>query len=211
MAGGADPQQAQAALDARKAQRVSDFEFSAEHNLGGELMASERLTRLKAIGERTWQRHFDDRLGLTDAELKRYQDPPEALLANEHVIHSLVMLEQLPLPKNLRRVPEYAGTHHETLVGSGYPRKLGEAELSVPMRIMVIADVFEALTASDRPYEKAQTLSDSVKILSFFKEGKHIDAELFDLFLTSGVYLRYAERYLKPKQIDQVDVANYLG
>ena len=135
----------------------------------------------------------------------------ERFKINEHVMQSLMMLEQLPLPKNLQRVPEYAGTHHETLAGTGYPRRLGEAELTVPMRIMAIADVFEALTASDRPYKKAKTLSESVKILSFMKKDRHIDPVLFDLFLTSGVYQRYAERFLKTEQIDEVDVRQYLA
>jgi HD-GYP domain-containing protein (c-di-GMP phosphodiesterase class II) len=135
----------------------------------------------------------------------------ERFKINEHVMQSLMMLEQLPLHKNMRRVPEYAGTHHETLIGTGYPRKLGADELSVPMRIMAIADIFEALTASDRPYKKAKTLSESIKILSFFKKDKHIDGDLFDLFLTSGVYLRYAEKYLLPEQIDEVDVAKYVS
>ena len=122
-----------------------------------------------------------------------------------------VMLEQLPLPKNLKRVPKYAGTHHETLVGSGYPRKLTEAELTVPMRIMAIADIFEALTACDRPYKKAKTLSESIKILSFFKKDRHIDPDLFDLLLTSGVYKRYAEKYLLPEQIDEVDISRFVN
>jgi len=128
----------------------------------------------------------------------------------EHIMQTISMLERLPFPKNLKRVPEYAGTHHETLIGSGYPRKLGKDELSIPSRIMAIADIFEALTASDRPYKKAKTLSESVKILSFFKKDGHIDADLFDLFLTSGVYRRYAERFLGPDQIDEVDVASYV-
>lgn len=80
----------------------------------------------------------------------------------------------------------------------------------MPARIMAIADIFEALTASDRPYKKAKTLSESIKILSFFKKDQHIDGELFDLFLTSGVYRRYAERFLKPEQIDEVDITPYL-
>jgi HD-GYP domain-containing protein (c-di-GMP phosphodiesterase class II) len=134
----------------------------------------------------------------------------ERFKINEHVMQSLMMLEQLPLPKNMRRVPEYAGTHHETLIGTGHPRKLGADELSVPMRIMAIADIFEALTASDRPYKKAKTLSESIKILSFFKKDKHIDGDLFDLFLTSGVYLRYAEKYLLPEQIDEVDISKFV-
>ncbi len=134
----------------------------------------------------------------------------ERFKINEHIIQTIVMLEQLPLPKNLRRVPEYAGTHHETLIGTGYPRKLAEKDLSVPARIMAIADIFEALTASDRPYKKAKTLSESVKILSFFKKDRHIDPVLFDLFLRSGVYLEYARKFLRPEQIDEVDIGAYL-
>ncbi|PKN19717.1 MAG: diguanylate cyclase [Deltaproteobacteria bacterium HGW-Deltaproteobacteria-6] len=135
----------------------------------------------------------------------------ERFKINEHVIQTIVMLEALPFPKELSRVPEYAGSHHETLTGSGYPLGLTKDDLSIPARIMAIADIFEALTASDRPYKKAKTLSESVKILSFFKKDKHIDPDLFDLFLTSGVYLRYASRYLRPEQIDHVDISKYLG
>ncbi len=135
----------------------------------------------------------------------------ERFKINEHIIQTIVMLDSMPFPKHLKRVPEYAGTHHETLIGTGYPRKLTAEQMSVPSRIMAIADIFEALTASDRPYKKAKTLSDCIKILSFFKKDKHIDPVLFDLFLTSGVYQRYAERYLKPEQIDTVDIRPYLG
>ncbi|MES2184303.1 MAG: HD domain-containing phosphohydrolase [Pseudomonadota bacterium] len=130
---------------------------------------------------------------------------------NEHIVQTIVMLDQLPLPAGLSRVPEYAGTHHESLRGSGYPRRLGAAELSVPARIMAIADVFEALTASDRPYKKAKPLSEAVHILWQFKRDGHIDADIFDLFLRSGLYLRYAEQYLAPEQIDAVDIGAYLG
>jgi HD-GYP domain-containing protein (c-di-GMP phosphodiesterase class II)/CHASE2 domain-containing sensor protein len=265
-----------AEADRRYAQRLAqlrdDFEFLANSNLGGEFLAPEHIERIARIGGQTWLRHFDDRLGLSEAELTRHagtapQPLPaqERLLAdkaehlvprpskqadlatqhgfkvavpehlynlgelhnlrisrgtltaeerfkiNEHIIQTIVMLEQLPLPPDLRRVPEYAGTHHETLTGTGYPRRLREDELSVPARIMAIADIFEALTASDRPYKKTKTLSESIRILSFFKKDRHIDPLLFDLFLSSGVYLDYARKYLLPDQIDAVDVASYLG
>lgn len=135
----------------------------------------------------------------------------ERFKINEHIIQTIVMLERMPLPPNLKRVPEYAGTHHETLTGTGYPRRLTADALSVPARIMAIADIFEALTASDRPYKKAKTLSESIKILSHFKKDRHIDPVLFDLFLTSGVYREYAQRFLLPEQIDEVDITPYLG
>ncbi|EME71581.1 methyl-accepting chemotaxis protein [Paramagnetospirillum caucaseum] len=135
----------------------------------------------------------------------------ERFKINEHIIQTIIMLKRLPFPKHLSRVVEYAGTHHETLIGTGYPKKLAAEDLSIPARITAIADIFEALTASDRPYKKAKTLSECVKILSFFKKDKHVDPDLFDLFLTSGVYLRYAERFLKPEQIDAVEIDAYLG
>lgn len=130
---------------------------------------------------------------------------------NEHMVFTIMMLEQMNFPKSLKRVPEYAGTHHEALNGSGYPRQLSAKELSIPARIMAIADVFEALTAADRPYKNPNKISEAVKILYELKMDNHIDADIFDLFLTSGLYLSYAEKYLKPEQIDHVDIAPYLG
>ena len=134
----------------------------------------------------------------------------ERFKINDHIVQTIVMLERLPFPPNLARVAEYAGTHHETLRGDGYPRKLNCEQLSVPSRIMAIADIFEALTAADRPYKRAKSLSDSVKILAGFRDRGHIDPDLFDLFLTSGVYRRYAERFLKPEQIDAFDITPFL-
>ncbi len=135
----------------------------------------------------------------------------ERFKINEHVIQTIMMLEKLPLPKGLEKVPEIAGTHHETLIGTGYPRKLTKNELSIPARIMAIADIFEALTASDRPYKKAKTLSEAIKILSFMKKDQHVDPDVFELFLTSGVYLDYANRFLQKEQIDEVDISQYIS
>lgn len=137
--------------------------------------------------------------------------PEDRYKINEHMTHGITMLERMPFPKSLRRVPEYAGTHHETLKGTGYPRKLGAADLSVPARIMMIADIFEALTATDRPYKKPKPLSEALHILHTLKRKGHIDADVFDLFLTSGVYLRYASKYLAAPQIDAIDIQRYLG
>jgi len=137
--------------------------------------------------------------------------PEERYKINEHVILTIKMLENIPFPENLKNIPEYAGTHHETLIGTGYPRKLTKDELSIPARIMAIADIFEALTASDRPYKKSKTLSESIKIMSFMVKDQHIDEDLFKLFLDSGVYKTYAEKYLMPSQIDDVDIDIYLG
>ena len=120
------------------------------------------------------------------------------------------MLNQLPFPKHLRQVPEIAAGHHEKMDGSGYPRKLHKAEMSPLARMMAIADIFEALTAVDRPYKQGKTLSESIRIMSFMKKDQHIDPELFELFLKSGVYLEYARQFMKAEQIDHVDIAAYL-
>ena len=128
----------------------------------------------------------------------------------EHIIMTIKMLEQLPFPKNLKNVPLYAGAHHETLNGSGYPRKLTKKDLPIPARIMAIADVFEALTANDRPYKKPKKLSEALKIMSFMVKDEHLDGDLFRLFLESGIYLKYAKKYLKPEQIDEVNIEKYL-
>ncbi|CDK97385.1 conserved protein of unknown function [Magnetospirillum gryphiswaldense MSR-1 v2] len=256
-------------MESRRTQLLDDFAFVAECNVGGEFMAPDKVERLKQIAQHTWVRTFNDRLGLSHEELKRFpaEEPQlptlekllddkswhiiprpggkeryagfgfnvnipdnlynfgevynlsvsrgtlseeERFKINEHIMQTIAMLEGLPFPKHMKRVPEYAGTHHETMIGTGYPRKIGADGLSVPSRIMAIADIFEALTASDRPYKKAKTLSESIKILSFFKKDKHIDPDLFDLFLSSGVYKTYAERFLLPEQIDEVPVEQYL-
>ncbi len=259
-----------------EAQLREEFAFVAECNLGGEFMAPEKIDRLNGIAARTWERHFDNRIGLSWEEAQLYlpaenepgaplrtvtehllADRPEHIVPrqssfyemyqgfdfstpvpdhlynrgelynlsvrrgtltpeerfkiNEHVMQTIVMLEQLPLPESLSRVPEYAGTHHETLDGSGYPRGLTADALSIPARIMAIADIFEALTASDRPYKKAKTLSESIGILFLFKKNGHIDADLFDLFLTTGAYREYGERFLLPEQVDEVDISRYVG
>jgi hypothetical protein len=268
---GEAPAEADARLAQRKAQLQADFAFIAESNLGGEFMAPPLVERVKQIAGETWLRHFDDRLGLSHEELRRFEgeavqplpaeeklladkthhimprhdkralDPkygfnmkvPEHLYnmgeiynlcigrgtlteeerfkINEHMVQTIIMLEQLPLPDGMKRIPKYAGEHHETLIGSGYPRKLTAESLSIPSRIMAIADIFEALTASDRPYKKAKTLSEALKILSFFKKDKHIDPDLFDLFVTSGIWRDYAVRFLKPEQLDEVDISKLVG
>jgi len=134
----------------------------------------------------------------------------ERFKINDHIVQTIIMLEQLPFPKHLKRVPEYAGGHHEKMDGTGYPRKLNKTDMSLPARIMAIADIFEALTAADRPYKPAKKLSDAVKIMSFMKKDAHIDDELFELFLKSGIHKEYAERFLDPSQLDEVDISQYI-
>jgi len=130
---------------------------------------------------------------------------------NEHMISTIKMLGSLPFPPELQNVPRYASTHHETMRGDGYPRKLAGDKLSIPERILAVADIFEALTASDRPYKKAKPISVAVAILHKMMLDNHIDRDCFELFISSGVYLKYAQEYLSPAQIDTVEPGEYLG
>ena len=131
----------------------------------------------------------------------------ERYVINEHVVQTIRMLSQLPFPKHLKNVPEIAGGHHEKLDGTGYPKRLSGEELSLAARILAIADIFEALTARDRPYKTGRTLSEAITIMARMSRERHIDAELFELFLSSGVHRQYAMRFLEPAQIDEVGVA----
>ena len=134
----------------------------------------------------------------------------ERFKINDHIVQTILMLEELPFPRHLRAVPQIAGGHHEKMDGTGYPKRLHRDAMPLSARMMAIADIFEALTASDRPYKKAKKLSEAVRIMGFMKKDQHIDPQLFELFLTSGVYLRYGREFLDPEQIDEVDVAGYV-
>ncbi len=134
----------------------------------------------------------------------------ERFIINAHMIQTIKMLEELPFPKHLRSVPEIAGGHHEKMDGTGYPRRLKKENMSIPARIMAIADIFEALTAIDRPYKKGKSLSESIKIMDKMRKEQHIDSDLFDIFLTSGVYMQYAQKYMKPYQIDELDIKQFV-
>ncbi len=121
---------------------------------------------------------------------------------NEHTIQTITMLNNLPLPKYLKNVPEIAGGHHETMDGTGYPRKLTRDNLSLKARMVAIADIFEALTATDRPYKSSKTISEAMRIMTLMKDGNHIDHEAYELFMSAKIPQKYAERYLKPEQND---------
>ncbi|WP_320008713.1 HD domain-containing phosphohydrolase [Maridesulfovibrio sp.] len=135
----------------------------------------------------------------------------ERFKINEHMLNGLEMLSNIPFPKHLERVTEIATGHHETLTGTGYPLKKDENSLSIETRILAVADIFEALTASDRPYKKAKKISEALKIMSFMRDDRHIDEDVFDVFLLKGVHLDYARKFLFPDQCDVDDVSEYLS
>lgn len=134
----------------------------------------------------------------------------ERYIINHHMVQTILMLSHLPFPGHLNSVAEIAGGHHEKMDGTGYPKRLKREDMSLPARMMAIADIFEALTAADRPYKKAKSLSEALGIMATMCREAHIDAELFGLFVRDGVYLQYATRFLDPRQIDAVDPAAVL-
>ncbi|SFN28847.1 HD domain-containing phosphohydrolase [Marinobacter pelagius] len=135
----------------------------------------------------------------------------ERFKINEHIVQTICMLDALPLPDRLANVPRLAGTHHERMDGQGYPCGLTAEQMGIPERIMAVADVFEALTAVDRPYKEGKTLTQALTIMSGMVDNGHIDRETFELFVCSGTYLRYGEQHLRPEQIDQVDESQFMN
>ena len=135
----------------------------------------------------------------------------ERYIINHHIVQTILMLNRLPFPPHLRNVAEIAGGHHEKMDGSGYPKRLRREQMSLPARMMAIADIFEALTAVDRPYKKGKLLSESLNIMAGMCQGAHIDAPLFGLFVRRQIYREYAERFLGREQIDEVDEAAVLA
>ena len=210
------------ALEARFQEQVrqwdADFEFLKNANLGGEFMAQEHLQRVKDIAGYSMTNKAGERVPLLSEDevynlsiSRGTLTAEERAIINNHIVVTINMLESLPYPKDLKRVPEYAGGHHERMDGKGYPRGLTREQMSIPARVMGIADIFEALTSRDRPYKKAKTLTESLHILGQMKLDHHIDPDLFDIFIHEKIYLRYAEKFLEPEQIDEVDETKIPG
>jgi HD-GYP domain-containing protein (c-di-GMP phosphodiesterase class II) len=190
-----------------------DRTFLRSVNQGAEFMKEMDLQRVREIGVgHRWRNVVGiDSDFLTDDEVENLTIRAGTLTASErdtinyHIVATIKMLEQLPWPKHLKNVPEYAGGHHERMDGKGYPKGLTRDQMSVQARVMGIADIFEALTARDRPYKQGMKLSQAMSIMHKFRLGGHIDPDLFDIFVGQGVYLRYAEQFLDPWQIDKVN------
>ena len=208
-----------AEIDSRLKPIESDREFLRHANIGGEAMKDEDVARVQEISRRYGWRNTEGQRAdfLSDEEMKnltiRYGTltPDERQIINHHIEVTIQMLEALPWPKHLKNVPEYAGGHHERMDGKGYPRGLKREQMSIQARCMGIADIFEALTAKDRPYKKGKTLTESLTILGRMKLGGHVDPDLFDIFMWARVYDKYARQFLDPDQIDEVDVARIPG
>ncbi len=195
-----------------------DREFIRRCNIGGEAMAEELQQRVKEIAAYQWRNpggETDNFLSANEVyNLNIYRGtltPEERKIINNHMAVTIRMLESLPYPDYLKNVPEYAGGHHEKMDGTGYPKGLTRFEMSVPARMMGIADIFEALTASDRPYKKGMPLSQTLSILGRMKQDHAIDPDLFDVFMWQKVYQRYADEFLPPAQFDAFDLHSIPG
>ena len=196
-------------------QRIREIDsietFLKKTNVGMPQLNDDSIQRLHEISKYTYRMGSKKHPLLTTEELENLSirrgtlTEKERLIINGHMVDTLNMLNHLPFPKNLERVTEYAGCHHEKMDGTGYPRGIFAKDMSIPARIMVIADVFEALTASDRPYKKAFKLSESMKIMGDMKRNNFFDPELFDIFVSSKTYLKYARKYLNSSLIDEVN------
>jgi len=210
--------QLQATLERQLQALDEERDFLRRCNRGVEAMPEADQQRVRAIGQTRQWRNPD---GVTTALLTAEEQhnltirsgtltQAERDVINHHIVSTIKMLESLPWPRHLRNVPEYAGGHHERMDGRGYPRGLTREQMSWQARMLGIADIFEALTAADRPYKQGMKLSQALAIMRRMADGGHIDPDLFTVFLRQQVYLRYAERFLDPGQIDAVDVQRLL-
>lgn len=201
------------ALDAALAGELAvlrdDLGFLRQVNQGGEYMSETLQARVRAIGRHTWHdldgtpqpllsQDEIDNLCISRGTL----NAAERSTINHHIVATEKMLSALPWPKHLNKVVEYAVNHHERVDGKGYPKGLTGEEMSLPARMMAIADVFEALTARDRPYKPPRTVSESLAILESMMGSGHLDPDLGRVFIDDKVWLQYAERYLEPEQLD---------
>ncbi len=183
--------------------------FIRRHNKGGEFMHDDDIQKIKNCAKLKWK----DKDGILQPLLNQDEinnlcivkgtlTQDERDIINNHIVATIKMLDNLTFPKHLQNVPEYAGGHHERIDGKGFPKGLVKEQMSVQARIMAIADIFEALTARDRPYKDPMKLSQAISILKKMSETGHIDPDLFDVFINQSVHIHYAKEHLMPEQND---------
>jgi len=207
-----------AEYEARILQLDDDRHFLRRCNIGVESMPQAAQQRVRDIARYQWRDDSGEWVNFLSADEVENLNirfgtltPDERGIINRHIEVTIKMLESLPWPRQLKNVPEYAGGHHERMDGKGYPRGLTREQMSVQARVMGIADIFEALTAKDRPYKTGKTLTEALTILGKFKLNGHIDPDLFDVFIREKVYLQYAEKFLGSEQRDEVDLSAIPG
>lgn len=217
MQDGADRDALELECQQKIVQLKSDLEFVIQSNKGSEFMGEDAQQRIADIASHHWVNHLgQNEPVLSPDEVYNLSiqrgtlTEEERQVINNHISVTIDMLEGLPFPKTLRRVPEYAGGHHERIDGSGFPKGLTKEQMSIPARMMAIADIFEALTSRDRPYKDPMKLGVALNILKKMKQNNHIDPELYELFVRSRVWQKYAETELLPSQCDVTDIEPFL-
>lgn len=199
-------------LESALGQLNDELEFIVSTNKGGEFMADEKIDRLQEIARQTYKYKGDDKPYLSENEVynlsikKGTLNTEDRAKIEDHALVSIEMLRALPFPKNMANVPDYAGGHHEKLNGKGYPFGLTADQLSLQARIMAVADIFEALTAHDRPYKQPMPLSKAIQIMGFFVKDEELDQNVVDVFIKEGIFMEYAQREMDPTQLDEVNV-----
>ena len=194
-----------------------NIEFIESCNIGGEFMKPELQDKISSISKNRVVLNNNEQNILTDDEVRNLNIakgtllPEEREIINDHISITIDMLEKLPYPKDLKNIPEFAGGHHEKMDGTGYPKGLKGDQMSTQAKIMAIADIYEALTAADRPYKEGKKLSQAMRIMGFMKNDYHIDEDLFEIFVKYGVYKSYAKEYVASNQLDNVDESSVLG
>ena len=182
--------------------------FLEQVNTGGEFLADDKIEKIREIGRLEFTMNGERRPLLSDEEIENLSirrgtlTGSEREIINNHVALTIKMLEKLPFPLKLRRVPEFAGMHHEKLDGSGYPRGICAEKIPLQARILAVADVFEALTAADRPYSHGKKLSEAMRIIGFMCKDKHLDEGLCDLLVGSGLVQEYCREKISERQRD---------
>ena len=180
-------------------------------------MSDDKKQRINEISNYKWKPNGKMQNFLSENEVYNLTiprgtlTPEERQVINDHIVVTINMLDELPYPKHLKNIPEFAGGHHEKMDGTGYPKGLKADQMSPQAKIMAIADIYEALTAADRPYKDGKKLSQAMRIMGFMKNDYHIDEDLFEIFVNSGVYKKYAEDHVASNQIDQIDEKAVLG
>ena len=211
-------QQLERLLDTELKQVALDRALLQRINVGGEFLGDKELAQIERIAQHYHLVINDIRTPLlNDDEVENLSIRRGTLTAGEHDVMKRHMdvtkniLDALPFPKHLSKVSEYALGHHEKLDGTGYPRGLTKEQMSIPARLMAITDIFEALSAVDRPYKKAKPVSECLFILGTMVEKNHLDPDIFAVFIESGVYKNYISEYANPEQLDNVDLNNLPG
>lgn len=196
------------AFEAVREQYEEDFAFITGSNFTAEFVSDEKIERLKAIAAKTVDTTIGPEPLLTENELynlsirKGNLTPEERKVIENHALMTIKLLERLPFPKRLRNVPAIAGAHHEKLNGRGYPLGLTAEQIPLQARIMALADVFEALTAKDRPYKQPKKMSEVLKILGYMVKDGELDADVVNFFLENKMHVEYAKQHLEPFQLD---------